>query len=151
MCVVVTLCSYISKRTPKNIRGMIFAVIGVMGAIGSIVYLEVYNALYDYGTWMAFGVIAMIDSVMLLFVLSMIAIGKFGQAAAGTEDGEDQEEMDLRGPDAGAGGYADIPKLETNEVYDEKILEADEEYERSTVRGSIVIKRKGSSKVDSLI
>lgn len=39
MTIVVTMQSYVSKRTPKNIRGMIFAVIGVMSAIGSIIYL----------------------------------------------------------------------------------------------------------------
>jgi hypothetical protein len=33
------MSSYVSKRTPKNIRGMIFAIIGVMGAIGSTIYL----------------------------------------------------------------------------------------------------------------
>ena len=84
MCVVVTLCTYISKRTPKNIRGMIFAIIGVMGAIGSIVYLEIYNALFHYGTWMAFGVIAMIDSVMLLFVFNKLlaTFGNFWQLLA---------------------------------------------------------------------
>lgn len=46
--------------------------------------------------------------------------------------------MELRGPDAGKGGYADIPELEEKqEIYDERILEADEEYERSTRKGSI--------------
>jgi hypothetical protein len=39
MTVVVTMQSYVSKRTPKNIRGMIFAVVGCLGAIGSIIYL----------------------------------------------------------------------------------------------------------------
>jgi hypothetical protein len=57
--------------------------------------------------------------------------------------------MELRGPDAGKGGYADIPELEDKqEIYDERILEADEEYERSTRKGSIapivVKKNRGS-------
>ena len=39
MTVVVSMTAYISKRTPKNIRGMIYAVIGSMSAIGSILYL----------------------------------------------------------------------------------------------------------------
>jgi len=52
--------------------------------------------------------------------------------------------LDVRGPDAGSGGYADIPKLEVNDVWDEKILEADEEFERSTYRGSVVVVKKGS-------
>jgi hypothetical protein len=39
MGIPISMQSYVSKRTPKNIRGMIFAVIGAMGAVGSIVYL----------------------------------------------------------------------------------------------------------------
>jgi MFS family permease len=42
---VVVMQSYVSKRTPKDIRGMIFAIIGVMCALGSIVYLQLYGYL----------------------------------------------------------------------------------------------------------
>lgn len=56
---------------------------------------------------MAFGTVALIDFVWLIFLLIMIAIGKFGQAPAGV--GDDEEDMEVRGPDAGKGGYADIP------------------------------------------
>ena len=43
MAIVVTMQSYVSKRTPKNIRGMIYAVIGCMGAFGCILYLQLYK------------------------------------------------------------------------------------------------------------
>lgn len=114
MMVIVTMQSYVSKRCPKNIRGMIFAVIGVLNAFGSIFYLVLQTELIRLTGFegMVFGTVALIDLVWLIFLVAMILIGKFGQAAAGTEDGEDQEDMELRGPDAGKGGYADIPQLD---------------------------------------
>jgi len=50
MIIIVTMQSYVSKRCPKNIRGMIFAVIGIFAALGCVSYLQVYNALSkNYG------------------------------------------------------------------------------------------------------
>lgn len=43
---------------------------------------------------------------MLIFLLIMIFIGKFGKAAEGTEDFDELEE--IRGPDAGSSGIEDI-------------------------------------------
>ena len=40
----------------------------------------------------------------------------------------------MRGLDEGKGGYDDIPKLQ---VDNEEIMEADEEFEASTRRGSV--------------
>lgn len=107
MTVVVSMTAYISKRTPKNIRGMIYAVIGSMSAIGSIMYLQIYNALIRvFGwPWLSFATMALIDGIILIFLLIMIGIGKFGMAAPDTMDEE-------RGPETGPGGYADIPQLE---------------------------------------
>lgn len=64
-----------AKRTPKNIRGMIFAMIGVVSAIGSIVYLQVYGILYDTfpnAPWLSFACIALFDIVILAFLGIMI-------------------------------------------------------------------------------
>jgi len=96
MMIVVTMQSYVAKRTPKNIRGMIFAVIGVMSAIGSIIYLQLYGVLYKaypQAPWLAFGVIAMIDFVCLVFLLVCIFMGKFGDPAAGTVDDSEMEAL----------------------------------------------------------
>lgn len=71
--------------------------------------------------WLAFGVIALIDTVTFILLVIAIFCGKFGQAAAGQEQGESEE---IRGPDTGKGGYSDIPVL-----WQERIVEADEEAE----------------------
>jgi MFS family permease len=88
MVIVVVMQSYVAKRTPKNIRGMIFAVIGVMAALGSIVYLQLYGLLirlYYYPAW-AFATIGLIDIFMVLFLFLMIFLGKFGDPAVGTDE-----------------------------------------------------------------
>ena len=124
---------------------MIFAVIGIFAALGCVVYLQLYNQLArKWGQQMAFGTIVIIDVVWLLMLLFFICIGKYGAPAVGCDDGEDQEMQDLRGPDDGE-GYGDIPKEFANnmefegkdEPYSKKILDADEEYERSQRSGSI--------------
>lgn len=78
--IIVAMQSYVAKRTPKNIRGMIFAVIGVLGAFGSIFYLVLQSFLIKLTGFegMIFGTIAIIDAVWLVFLVAMILIGKFG-------------------------------------------------------------------------
>lgn len=80
MMIIVAMQSYVAKRTPKNIRGMIFAVIGVLGAFGSIFYLVLQSFLIKLTGFegMVFGTIAIIDAVWLVFLVAMILIGKFG-------------------------------------------------------------------------
>lgn len=125
---------------------MIFAVIGIFAAVGCVVYLQLYNFLDKYGAWMAFGTIVIIDAVWLIILLFFIAIGKYGSPPAGTDENEDQEGLDLRGPDAGQGGYEDIPQdLDFDRKEDRKFLDADEEYEQGSRRGSIhakIVKKK---------
>lgn len=80
---------------------MIFAVIGVMSALGSITYLQVYQVLYDEypkSPWLCFACIALFDGLIFLFLIMMIACGKFGEPAPGTVEAEEEE---LRGPENG--------------------------------------------------
>ena len=115
------------------IRGMIKAVIGCMGCIGSIIYLQIAGQALKWHAFMIFGVIAIIDAFMLIFLLFMIKIGKFGQAAYDMGGGSDEQSgKSVRGEEDGEGGYADIPQLP--EVHEERILEANEEHEASTIR-----------------
>lgn len=57
---------------------MIFAVIGIVGSCGSILYLQLYNVLVVYGQFMAFGTVALIDGIWLIFLVIMIMLGKYG-------------------------------------------------------------------------
>ena len=129
---IVAIQSYVSKRTPKMIRGMINAVIGCMGCIGSIIYLQIAGWALKWHVFMIFGVIVIIDALMLVFLLIMIKIGKFGQPAYDMGGGSDDEGKSVRGEEDGEGGYADIPQLP--DVHEERLLEANEEHEESTVR-----------------
>jgi len=96
---------------------MIFAVIGSMCAIGSIVYLQLAQIALSWEPYGVFAACAAIDFVMLLFLLVMIAVGKFGQSAYAMEDGSDEAAKSDKGSDEGKGGYEDIPLLP--EVFDE--------------------------------
>lgn len=87
MSVVVSTQSYVAKRTPKMIRGMIMAVMGVMGCIGSCFYLQIVGIADKKHSYMIFGVISIIDVVMLSFLLLMIKIGKFGAPAYDMDGG----------------------------------------------------------------
>lgn len=60
---------------------------------------------------MAFATIALFDIVWLVILVFFILIGKYGNPAPGTEEGEDQVELELRGPDAGKDDYADIKDI----------------------------------------
>jgi len=92
MIVIVMTQSYVSKRTPKNVRGMTFAMIGILGSFGSVLYLQLEKILVQYGQFMAFGTVALIDFIWLIFLGSMILIGKFGQAPAGVGDEDEGED-----------------------------------------------------------
>jgi|LauGreDrversion4_2_1035121.scaffolds.fasta_scaffold126648_2 hypothetical protein len=78
MVIIVVMQSYVSKRCPKNVRGMVYAVIGILSSLGSILYLQTYNVLVQFGQFMAFGTVAIIDLVWLIFLLVMIVLGKYG-------------------------------------------------------------------------
>lgn len=136
MSVIVVTQSYVAKRTPKMIRGMIMAVMGVMGCIGSCFYLQVVGLADKKHSYMIFGVISIIDAAMLAFLLIMIKIGKFGAPAYDMDGGSDAEKKSAEGSEEGQGGYEDIPQLP--DVFDEHILEANEEHEASTIRTETV-------------
>lgn len=135
MSIIVSMQSYITKRTPKMVRGMVMATIGAMGCAGSVLYLQLSAWASKWQPFMIFGVIAILDFIVLVGLLIFIKMGKFGQPAYDMGDGSDEEAksaQSARGADDGAGGYDDIPQLP--EVYDERILEAEEDNEASTMR-----------------
>jgi len=77
---IVSMQGYVSKRTPKMIRGMIFAIIGILNALGAIVYLQLANYLFfKLGPNWVFAALAMLDCFMLFVLLVAILFGKYGE------------------------------------------------------------------------
>lgn len=132
MMIIVVMQGYIAKRTPKMIRGIITALCGIFGSFGSIPSLAL-QAIFEkeFGPYMIWGVIAGLDSLMLIFVLIMIFLGYYGGPPHINDGASDQEEQ--RGLDEGKGGYDDIPELEGyGNVHQEHIMEASARDEEDT-------------------
>ena len=64
-----------------------------------------------YNQQWSFGTIVLFDVVWLVILVAFILMGKYGQAAPGTEEGEDPEKLEILGPDAGD-VLADIKKIQ---------------------------------------
>ena len=61
------------------IRGTIYAVIGIIGSLGMIIYITLAQVLSSaIGPNYVFGALAILDIAMLLFLLAMIALGYYG-------------------------------------------------------------------------
>ena len=56
--------------------------------------------MFNSQVW-AFATIAIIDAIWLVIIVFFILIGKYGAPAPGTDDQEDREQLEIRGPDAG--------------------------------------------------
>lgn len=81
------------------IRGMTYALMGAIASIGGILYLQAFTYVTEYvgrslGT---FGTLAALDLIVLLFILLMIFLKKFGHGM----EGEDNDEEDS--------GIEDVP------------------------------------------
>jgi len=83
MVLIVTTQSYVAKRTPKMIRGMIMGVLGFMSSGGIIIYLQLVRWMIPtvVGYSWVFGFVGALDFIMLVFCMIMIACGKFGETA----------------------------------------------------------------------
>lgn len=88
---------------------------------------------------MVWGAVILLDGLMLVFLVTMILMGKYGGPPHINDHASD------RGADEGQGGYEDIPDLgpeggddRLKTVHHEHILEASERFEESTYRGSEV-------------
>ena len=140
MMIIVVMQGYVAKRTPKMIRGITNAVMGIMGSLGSLPYLLMEGIFVKmWGARMVWGTMAFLDSLMLVFLVIMILMGKYGGPPHINDHASD------RGADEGQGGYEDIPDLgpeggnDKQKVYHEHILEASERFEESTYRGSEIM------------
>jgi len=140
MMIIIILQGYVAKRTPKMIRGITNAVLGIMANLGSMIFLVlsgVFTKLWGpSGIWAS---MIALDSLYLFSLVIMILLGKYG-TKPNINDGESD-----RGADEGKGGYEDIPDLgpdggniDQANVYNEHILEASSRNEQSTYHGSVV-------------
>ena len=105
MTIIVVMQGYVAKRTPKMIRGITSAVMGCTGSFGSIPYLVLSSVFVEMigakGIWAS---VILLDGLMLIFLVAMILMGKYGGPPHINDGGSD------RGFDEGQGGYDDIPK-----------------------------------------
>lgn len=83
MVLIVTTQSYVAKRTPKMIRGMIMGVLGFMSSGGIIIYLQLVRWMIPnvVGYAWVFGFVGALDIIALVFCVIMILCGKFGETA----------------------------------------------------------------------
>ena len=132
LMIIVVMQGYVAKRTPKMIRGIITALCGIFGSIGAFFYLLLQGIFVaKLGPFMIWGTFAFLDLLMLIFLVTMIFLGHFGNPPHINDGASDQEEQ--RGLDEGKGGYDDIPELEGyGNVHQEHIMEASARDEEDT-------------------
>lgn len=87
--IVVSMQGYAVKRVPKMIRGIMMSLIGVVGAIGTILYLQIQKIFFKEHPNMVFGTLAIFDIIVLIFLIVSIAFGWYGHPPpnSGEEDG----------------------------------------------------------------
>jgi hypothetical protein len=138
MVLIVTTQSYVAKRCPKMIRGMIMGIVGVFTSFGAIIYLQlihftVPSKTFSYG-WV-FGWVAVLDVVALAFLLVMICLGKYGQSAA-HEDNALDEGNSHKPQSEGADSFGSEDNME-GIPFDQIIEEQDDDELMSTRRDSL--------------
>lgn len=152
--VIVAQTAYIAKRTPKMIRGMVMAYIGVLNCLGTIVYLQTSKwATTNIGRNMCFGSIAFYDIIVLTFILIAIAMGKFGHDANVPDDADSDasdvpHNMELTKNNThknrtsrNLDGYYNDFDLPEFDVYDE-VMEVSEDREASSRASMGLIRSK---------
>ena len=79
--IVVAMQGYAVKRVPKMIRGIIMALIISFSGIGGILYLQISKVFFETAPNMVFGVIALFDALVLVFICVCIMFGLYGDQA----------------------------------------------------------------------
>jgi hypothetical protein len=85
---VVTIMSFITKRTPKMVRGIIMNLFGAIGSFGCIVYLQLVRQTVPniFGYSMCFGYVVVLDVISLILVMILIWCNKFGNTAPAEDE-----------------------------------------------------------------
>jgi len=127
---------YAVKRVPKMIRGIVMALIIFGSGVGGIIYLQISKLFFSSAPNMVFGVIGLFDIAVLIFILIMIALGKYGDAAPQEDTfGEGNSQKNEKTADFVKDHEYDndIPDVPFgHELYDEHIPEMSEQFENSS-------------------
>ena len=147
---------YAVKRVPKMIRGIVMALIISLSGLGGVIYLQVSKPFFETAPNMVFGFIGIFDIIVLVFILIMIAMGKYGDIAPQEDTfGEGNSQKDekgtadvMKGDDHGFDDdIPDVPKFK--DIYDEHIPEMSSEREASSFHtrraGSKFLRQSGRS------
>ena len=78
--IIVAMQGYAVKRVPKMIRGIVMALIIALSGFGGIIYLQLSKLFFKTAPNMVFGLIGLFDALVLVFIVIMIAMGKYGDA-----------------------------------------------------------------------
>ena len=79
--IIVAMQGYAVKRVPKMIRGIVMALIISFSGIGGILYLQISKLFFTTAPNMVFGVLAIFDALVLIFIVICIMLGLYGDPA----------------------------------------------------------------------
>ena len=134
--VIVAMQGYAVKRVPKMIRGIVMALIIFGSGVGGIVYLQISKLFFKSAPNMVFGLIGLFDLAVLVFIVIMIALGKYGDIAPQEDTfGEGNSQKNEKTADFVKDQEYDndIPDVPFgHDLYDEHIPEMSEQFENSS-------------------
>lgn len=116
------------------------ALIISLSGLGGVIYLQISKIFFESAPNMVFGLIGIFDVIVLVFIVIMIAMGKYGDIAPqedAFEEGNSQRHekgtADLVKADADHGFEDDIPEVPYfKDIYDEHIPEMSSDREASS-------------------
>jgi len=140
MLVVISVMSYLAKRTPKMVRGVMFTLSGCCALLGSVVYLQLVRwtipniVPYSY----CFGFVAILDIFVLVVLLILIAMNKFGNTAPQEDEanGIKPESDAVSASSRSSGQFSNESDGPKGEIFESIIHEIDENDEE-TAHGSL--------------
>ena len=145
--IIVAMQGYAVKRVPKMIRGIVMALIIALSGVGGIVYLQLCKPFFETAPNMVFGWIGLFDGLVLIFILAMIAWGKYGDVAPQEDTfGEGNSQKNEKTADFIKDHEFDDEILEVpfnKELYEEHIPEMSSYHEQSSFHTKKHLEKSG--------
>ena len=92
--IIAAMLGYAVKRIPKMIRGITNALFLSLSAAGGILYQQITKPFFETAPNMVFVWIGIFDVMVLIFIVIMIYLGKYGDAAPQEDtDGEGNSQV----------------------------------------------------------